>query len=311
MIINLPSGRSARLIGDPHLAKKFERGVPVHRRGEREKSQFAQFVSELNTPNLDFNITMGDVFEHPHVSPAAVVAAAEAYLAAAESYPGTVFIVLAGNHDLPRDLKTVGAWQIFCRIVEGRRPNLLAVSEPTTYGELLLMPWQWGVAAADQVPASTAATVCMGHWDLQSFGGDDSHLCPTQELAALGIETIYSGHYHLPGEYKVAGKTVICTGSMQPMSHAEDPEGKIYVTLTLAEATDGRDLHDKFVRLLLAPGEVEPEDLDCLSLIRRAAPVESEEVHDDGDFDWAKIMKDALSDLTPEVRDFIKERLSV
>src|SRR3546814_16299307 len=66
-------------------------------------------------------------------------------------------------------------------------------------------------------------TLFRSHWDLQSFGGDDSHICPTAALKAKfgdGL-TIYSGHYHLPGEYEVDGHTVVCTGSMEPYSHAD------------------------------------------------------------------------------------------
>lgn len=310
MKITLPTGEMAWLIGDPHLGKSFERGVPPHRRGEREKSQFARFVTELETPDVDYIVMVGDLFEHPHVGKPIVVAAAEAFLNAADRRPETSFIALAGNHDVPRDLTVVGAWSVFERIVSGRFDNMVVVSKPCVFGEMALLPWQWGVNAVDQLEWLTDdCLVAIGHWDLQSFGGDDSHICPTQELHALGIETIYSGHYHLAGDYRVAGHTVHCTGSMEPYSHAEDPEGDIYVTLTLAEATDGRDLSDKFVRLDLEPGEVVPEDLDCQCLQRRVSKPEAVEAEPMADFDWKEIMTQALSGLTVEVRDFIQERM--
>src|SRR3546814_19137811 len=75
-------------------------------------------------------------------------------------------------------------------------------------------------------------------------------LFPYTTLFRSGL-TIYSGHYHLPGEYEVDGHTVVCTGSMEPYSHAEDPSGDLYVTLTLAELEARDDLHDKCVRVLL------------------------------------------------------------
>lgn len=310
MQIQLPSGQVAWLIGDPHLGRKFERGVPAHRYGEREKSQFAKFVAELKMPDVDYNIMVGDLFDHPHVSSAIVVAAATAFLNAADRLPKTAFITMAGNHDLSRDIAVVGAWQLFCKIIDGRLPNLLTITKPCQVGEIALLPWQWGVPAIGQLEWLDDPIVAVGHWDLQSFGGDDSHMAPTQELHALGVTEIYSGHYHTAGDYKVAGHTVHCTGSLEPYSHAEDPDGDIYVTLTLAEALDGRDLHDKFVRLELAAGEVVPEDLDVQALTVRAAPVEAEELLPQEDFEWTAIMAEALDGLSPEVRDFISERIT-
>lgn len=310
MNIILPSGLQAHLIGDPHIGKKFERGVPPHRRGERETSQFTNFVTELHTADVDYNIMVGDLFDHPHVASSVVVKVAEAYLKAAELLPDTTFIALAGNHDLSRDINVVGAWQLFCKIVDGRLHNLLTITKPYQVGEMALLPWQWGVPAIDQLEWLDDPLVAIGHWDLQSFGGDDSHMCPTQEMHDIGITAIYGGHYHNAGEYKVAGHRVVCTGSMEPYSHAEDPEGRIYVTLNLAEATDGRDLTNKFVRLELAAGEVVPEELDCQALTVRSAPVEAEDVHPQEDFEWGRIMAEAYDGLTPEVTDFIKERIT-
>ena len=314
MKINLPSGDFAWLIGDPHLGRKFERGVPAHRRGEREKAQFERFVAELGTPGVAYNIMVGDLYDHPHVSPSVVVAAAQAYLLAADQWPRTTFIALAGNHDLSRDINVVGAWQLFCKIVDGRLPNLITVTEPWDDDELLIMPWQWGVPAADQVKlyegSNILARTAIGHWDLQSFGGDDSHMAPTQELHDLGVTEIYGGHYHTPGDYQVAGHVVHCTGSLEPFSHAEDPDGEIYVTLTLAEATDGRDLSDKFVRLELEQGEIVPEDLNVQALTTRLTKAEATELLPQENFEWGKIMAEALDGLTPEVKGFITERIT-
>lgn len=313
MLVDLPTGEKARLIGDPHLGRRFERGVPLDRRGEREKSQFAKFVAALHTSGVAVNIMVGDLFEHPHVSNAVVIAAAEAYLKAAEVLPDVLFIALAGNHDRSRELGAVGAWDLFKRILAGRRQNLLLLDKPTWLSDrkLILFPWVWGTPALDQVPTTDLdGYVAVGHWDLQSFGGDDSYICPAQSLHEIGVDRIYSGHYHIPGVYKVMGHPVCCTGSLEPFTHAEDPDGEIYVTLTLAEATDGRDLRDKFVRLELAEGEIAPEDLDCQALTTKVLREATEKTRPQDDFDWPKIVEDALKDLAPEVRDFITERLT-
>ncbi len=313
MKIQLPSGKAAWLIGDPHLGRKFETGVPLHRRGEREKKQLAKFIEELNTPDVSYNIMVGDLMDHPHVAYSVACAAADAYRDAAAAHPSCTYIALAGNHDLPRNFGVVGAFDAFEKMVEGVE-NIHVIRRPVVIDGLGLMPWEWGVSAAEQVlflnPQGVEAVI--GHFDLQSYGGDDSHLAPTGMLKVrYPRAAVYSGHYHTAGDYDVDGGVVHCTGSMEPYSHAEDPDGDIYVTLTLAEATDGRDLVDKCVRLVLADDEEVPYDLDCMALTYKRQTEHSEQLQTIGavDFDWRGIMEEALAPLAPEVRSFIQDRI--
>ena len=316
MRIQLPSGKAAWLIGDPHLGRKFETGVPLHRRGEREKKQMDRFIAELNTPDVSYNIMVGDLLDHPHVGYGVTVAAAEAYKAAAKANPSVDYIALAGNHDLPRNLGVVGAWEAFKEMTRGI-PNILVITRPwwDLEGKVICFPWDWKRSAIEVLPVDGSnflkGFTAIGHWDLKSFGGDDSHIAPVAELQALGITEIYSGHYHTAGDYEVGGGVVHCTGSMEPYSHAEDPDGEIYVTLTLAEANDGRDLTDKCVRLILAEDEEVPFDLECLALTYKREKDHVEQIQTIGlqDFDWRGIMDEALAPLDPEVRAFIQDRI--
>lgn len=316
MKITLPSGHTAWLIGDPHLGKKFETGVPLHRRGEREKLQMERFISELNTPGVDYNIMVGDLFDHPHVGYGVTVAAAEAYRAAAKYNCSTSYIAMAGNHDLPRNLGVVGAWDAFEHMTASLH-NLVVTTKPwwSRDGQFICFPWDWKRSAVEQLPIEGMTMfkgyVAIGHWDLRSYGGDDSHIAPVDELAACGITDVYGGHYHTEGDYDVAGGVVHCTGSMEPYSHAEDPEGDLYVTLTLDEVNDGRDLTDKCVRVILAEGEEVPYDLDCLALTYKREKDHVEELQTIGTqtFDWRSIMDEALAPLDPEVRAFIEDRI--
>lgn len=318
MKITLPNNHTAHLIGDPHIGRKFEAGVPAHKRGQREARQMKLLRDELFLPHVDYNISVGDLFDHPHVSYKVVLEVAELYLEAAKQTPDTTYLVMAGNHDLPRNLGTVGAFDAFEEIVSGRYPNLLVARRPTWISDakLILFPWVWDRSAEEMAPIPGMTVfqgyTAIGHWDLQSYGGDDSHMAPTQALHDLGITEIYSGHYHTEGDYTVNGHVVHCTGSMEPYSHGEDPEGKIYVTLTLAEATDGRDLTEKCVRVILADGQELPDDLDCMALTAIKAKAENEEVQsiDLSKFEWKTTLDEALADLDPEVKAFIEERLS-
>jgi hypothetical protein len=313
----MSDGRRVHLIGDPHLGKAFgeEQGVPRHRRGERELSQALQFERELDE-DADIVVMVGDLFDTPFVSKGVVVAAARAMLGAAERNPDVLFVAMAGNHDKPRNLTVVGAWHTFREIAQGRLDNLLVLDAPYAVAGLAFFPWEWDRRAADQV-ADVAQTIgveaAIGHWDLSVFDGKDEHLAPAALLReAFGEDvTLWSGHYHVPGRYG----EVNCVGSMQPYTHGEDPEGRLYVTLTLAEALARDDLHDKVVRVLLAPGEDEPE-IDCLGLTHKRVRPEVEEEGVDltqslETFDFPRIVRNAIADLHPQVRGFIEERMSI
>ena len=313
MNFQLIDGKSVHLIGDPHMGRAFMTGVPIHRRGDREKRQLARFKAELSTP-CDFNIMVGDLLDHPNVGYGIVVAVAETYLEAARNRPATKFIAMAGNHDLPRNIGVIGAFDAFEKMV-AHQGNIQVVRKPMMMAaDLLVLPWEWGVSTKEQVEdvstrLGTRPTACVMHCDLQSYGGDDSHMAPIAELKALGIARLYSGHYHIAGDYD----GVICTGSMEPYSHAEDLDANTYVTLSLAEATDGRDLSQKCVRVILEENEELPVGLDCFALTPLKAKVETEEIQAFGKvkaFDWQERLQAKLATIDPEVRSFIDERLT-
>jgi hypothetical protein len=125
-----------------------------------------------------------------------------------------------------------------------------------------------------------------------------------------------TGHWHLEGDYVVDGIDVSCTGSLEPYTHAEDPNGEIYVSLTLEqlEARDPAELRDKAVRVFLREGEELPIGLDCLQLTgKRISELEADpetSVADRlGAFDWQAILDEHLKDVPTYVREFIDERL--
>lgn len=310
------TGQRVGLIGDPHLGKDFDLHAPAHRKGERRMKQMAQFNEELWTEDVDIIVMVGDLFDHPQVSHSTILLAARAVLNAAEMRPVT-FIMMAGNHDMPRNLTTVGAWTTFTKMLEDRIPNLHVLRRPALMHKLALFPWEWDRTSEEQVLdlAGGEADAAIGHWDLELFDGDGSHMAPTATLKdTFGDHLdIYSGHFHTPGLYKVDGIVVTCTGSMQPITHGEDPNEQFYVTLTLDElkATDPAVLHDKHVRVLVKPGEEVPE-IDCLAITHKRLAQETEK--HEGSFtpdslDWAQKLSGRIAKLAKPVQDFIIERM--
>lgn len=278
-------------LGDPHLGRKFETGVPVHRRGERERMQLEKFRRALFETDADVHVTMGDLFDKFIVPPEIVLFAASTYFEAASKNPNTIYVVLRGNHDVSRNTDKASSWDLFVALVD-QHPNIVAVDqEPWGYENLLFVPYDpFNYDHLEEHLVETVDTV-FAHFDIVDFGGHN--VIPTKLFAEHGVKTVYNGHDHNARELDRDGVHVVVTGSMEPFTHAEDAAGDLYITVTLAELA-GLDVTDKNVRVLLQPGEALPADIDCLSLIGKRVTVEEDRVVDTSDFD-AIDLKDMLA----------------
>jgi len=303
------------LIGDPHLGKVFQTDVPLNRRGEREAMQMAEFKRQLEI-DCDINIMVGDLFDKPVVSLNATFEVAEAYISAAIRNANRTYVVLAGNHDRSRQTQSTDSFMLLALALE-RVPNIVIVMKPMIVHDIALFPWQWDVTAREQVEylGYPLPSVAVGHWDLADFGGSLDHLVPARELVEMGVERIYGGHFHVAGSYVVDAVSIECTGSMLPMNHGEDPENKLYITLTLdeLEGMDHSELKNMNVRVIVPPGVSLPE-IDCLSLKTKIEGQKEEvELHEVGlgEFNLIEVMTSQFDQLeVPEpVRIFIKEKL--
>ncbi len=260
-------------LGDPHLSRRFETGVPLHRRGEREGLQLAQFADAILQTRADLHVTLGDLFDRFIVPPEIVLFAARTYMAAADENGGTTYVVLRGNHDVSRNTDKASSWDLFCALVASQ-PNIRTVDKcPVRMESLLFVPFDpFGYDNLEQHLTEPVDAV-FSHFDIVDFGG--SNVIPSKLFARHGITRVFNGHDHVARVERLDGIEIILTGSMQPFSHAEDKTATFYVTLTLAELA-GRDVKNMNVRILLADGETLPTDIDCLSLT--AKRVSSDEV---------------------------------
>ena len=94
---------------------------------------------------------------------------------------------------------------------------------------------------------------------------------------------LVSGHYHVPERFIHKGVPFVYTGSLQPYSHAEDPDKILYETFDyldlenifteldgfneLVHQTTIDNLKLKNVRINCYPGYIFPHNLDSLSFI--------------------------------------------
>lgn len=307
MRIDVINGTKVGIIGDVHLGRRFLNGVPLDRRGERELLVYSQFQRELRA-ECDVLIQVGDLFDKFVVPLDVIMMTVEAIRAEARDSEHS-FYFMRGNHDASRDLEKVSAFQIASYMLRDlENVHFIDDVDVITVGEakLGLVSWDPVSTAADMVKYLDPCDAVFGHWDVVDFSEDHHNLIPLKELKDK-TKLVYTGHDHTPREYDEDGMHVIVTGSMQPYSHGEDPDHKMYVTLTLSElnAMESWDpLFSKCVRVILAEGESLPEDLECLQLtvMREKSTVDEIDV-ELGDFNMEKLFTEAFeeSGVAPEI----------
>jgi DNA repair exonuclease SbcCD nuclease subunit len=291
-----------RLLGDPHLGKNFRAGVPAHRLGDREKLVWEEFVQSINqVEGYHYHINMGDMFDKFKMPLEVIWRAAHEYRAAATKH-GCKYIIIQGNHDVSRDADRVSAFDIFAEMVKGV-PNIHVVthkSQTMTFqvpsGHILVVPFhpfknaeEYARELVDAQKAYWAGSVepvrflaAFGHWDIDNFGEEKTpNLVPAEILYEV-TSHVFTGHVHLPTRKQVqvdqeGGVEVVGTGSMQPYTFAEDPEGRIYRTVTLAQAIQMQATENLCLRVVLQEGEELPTNVECLQMVKRRADAVDED----------------------------------
>lgn len=294
------------ILGDPHLGRKFKTGVPLHRMGDRERMQWADFEHQVMNPGrVRWHVNMGDLFDKFVVAPEIVLRAARIYERAAAAHLDVGFIVIRGNHDVSRDTAKKSSFDLFTMLV-AHIPNITVIDEVAEIDGFGFVPYDAFIPVADQVAQlSNGLEAVFMHHDFADWGGD--HVIPTAALAEKDISLVIDGHDHLRRTEKRHGVTVEIVGSMQPFTHAEDPDGGLYITCHLEELPD--DCSDVNVRVLLREGETLPDDVDCLSLTAKRVTNEDETLEvDTSEFEslsLGQMLADALDGLS--IKDQLME----
>lgn len=258
-----------RVIGDPHLGRVFKTGVPLERRGEREEMVWTTFADALMAPDdVDLIVIMGDIFDKMLVSNAIVLRACD-LIANCECE----IVVLRGNHDASRDLSIKSSFDVLAALLDSHIDvefvtDLYITELKGTDTHLAFFGWHPFITAAEMVfkagPLGGYDAV-FGHWDVT---GDSTNLIPAEALSLI-TDWAITGHDHTPREFHTHGLKVTVVGSMQPYSHAEDPDQQLYVTLTSEQYAemDHTTLTDKNVRVCVLSGGEVPEPCNCLSFV--------------------------------------------
>jgi DNA repair exonuclease SbcCD nuclease subunit len=277
------------LLGDPHLGRTFLNGVPLNRRGAREKMVWQDFLDALHHPaGLDYHICLGDLFDKWIVPFDLILDVADQYRKAAGAAPGCHFFVLKGNHDWTRDLTRRSAFDVFAALVADV-PNITIVKDMLHLAgtPLVLYPWHPLWDASEKLAVSNGK-ILFGHFDTE-FG--DHNMVPTK----LNFERIYTGHVHKPDRFTRDGTEVVIVGSLQPYAHGEEINDDLYITLRADQLAGAGDLHNKCVRIL---GRYE-EEIDCLQLTFKQEKSADDNQLDTvtlGDFDMDKLFVAAFAE---------------
>lgn len=313
------------LLGDQHLGKSFQIGTPLARRGDREKMQWADFEASLNdVENVDVHVNMGDMFDKAIVPYTVVYWAAMIYKRAARAHPTVQYYLLAGNHDLSRDLERVSAFLIFAAICSGI-PNLHVVKDACEVyhcanTKLVFVPWDPVLNAQQMVERDVGdvqgADAVFGHWDVVEIGQSEN-LLPAAKFVALGVKEAITGHDHTRRNMVMRTLPVLVTGSMQPYSFAEDPDNDLYITCSLLELESFRPefLKNKCVRVILDKGEHVQQIPDCLQFrtkyIGQADEDDVEIAVTLGDFSFDKIFDEVMTEagIEPSFITLTKDRI--
>lgn len=299
--MKIPKLPNVKLLGDPHLGKRFRTGVPLHRRGEREHNQWETFLQHINDVQPgDVHVCMGDLFDDFVVDNATVYSAADFYLRAAKDNPKVFYIIHIGNHDASKDSDKVSSFTLFSLLVQHAKN--IKVVEHSVYFHEDTQTWHlpWRPFESSREVAGWLDRPCVaafGHWDHRDFG-DEGHtnVVPAKELAKW-TNVFVSGHEHTPAVHTLDEGTLYLTGSMQPYSFGEDPDEKIYVTRQLDEIKNISDYENKALRVIVPPGGVIPEGwsdvpLQFITIFERADVISETEVK--AEFSFEENLSDIL-----------------
>lgn len=307
------AGHRFKLIGDPHIGRKFKTGVPVHRLGEREASVKNQLYAEVASTDNTPVIIMGDLFDTYSIPDELTLWVSETLN---EAVQWKKVYVLRGNHCVSRDAEKRGSFDVLEKLCS----NVIFVKKvyeiQLENGYLALFGYDAFKSAAElagQLTEGLNYLAAFGHWDLTSHGSD-FNLVPTEVFATLKTPTVYTGHIHKAQTIERHGVTVHAVGSMQPYAHGEQAEGDpLYQTLTLEQfnLADPESFHNVNLRILLKGDERFTEQVDCLSLVFKhisdedAKPLQvSYET-----FDSDCILTECLEAVSPQLTGWVKNRL--
>lgn len=282
-------------IGDTHIGKRFRTGVPLNRLGEREELIYEKFNVLLNEsdPDIQMVVHLGDLFDRPTVSYDDLYKTYSLINAAAKNNPERTYIFIQGNHDLSRNIEMTTAIEVLRELLLPVKNVEFVLNFPVNIGNYLFVPYSFNqefLSRHNDWTTGEGITLC-GHFD-EPFPHDIFN----------DYGKVITGHIHTPRQEF----NINVVGSIIPMTFGEDPEGKLYRTLSLSDlevALKEEGGENYCYRVILKEGEVLPEGVNCRQLIsikddeQEILNTNLEEEWKDINLDIDYLMREALEDL--------------
>lgn len=296
------NGLKIGIIGDVHIGKTFRTGVPKDRLGERESMVLNQ-LTELLDRDVDYNILVGDLFDKVRVSNSDLYNLINIIENAVSTRTDVVYVVVNGNHDMPKEVGRISSFQLFEKYFE-RTPfdNLKIVSKHNTsnihvipdHDTLLYFSHYNAFSSLDEeiddeffnkdLFDSYSNRIAFGHWETIDFGSDHFIDRDVPKIVLDNFTAVITGHEHKPKLTLIQNVPVLTSGSMQPYAYGEELsyEKDFYVTLPSSVVKqrlkkDPNTFKDAYVKILVETSEDLIDPFDCLGRAYKNVSKKSEE----------------------------------
>lgn len=248
-------------------------------------STFQSYLNPVDKTDLKYIVIMGDLFDKASVNNTVILETYQIIIQACKNNPEINYILLAGNHDLSKDLDKVSSFTLLSTLLSlSKFKNLFIPSDLLVFVEenttLIFCSYNPFNSTNFSDVKFTQNNIAFGHWEVTDFNkitGIEklnllSHMPP--EILIKNCQTIYTGHEHKPATYTFDKCKIIVTGSMQPYAHGEQlPAEPLYTTSFLKTVQQrlksNLDYYSKInLRISLKEGE-DPldEDINAYSVI--------------------------------------------
>ena len=283
------NGLKIGIIGDVHIGKTFRTGVPKDRLGERESMVLNQLI-ELLDRDVDYNILVGDLFDKVRVSNSDLYNLINIIENAVSTRTDVVYVVVNGNHDMPKEVGRISSFQLFEKYFE-RTPfdNLKIVSKHNTnnihvipdHDTLLYFSHYNAFSSLDEeiddeffnkdLFDSYSNRIAFGHWETIDFGSDHFIDRDVPKIVLDNFTAVITGHEHKPKITLLQNVPVLTSGSMQPYAYGEELsyEKEFYVTLSSSVVKDRlkkdpTTFKNSYVKILVETSDDLIDPFDCL-----------------------------------------------
>ncbi len=288
-----------------HIGKTFKTGVPKHRLGERERNVLAH-LDQLLHRDVQVTVLVGDLFDKVRVSNNALNDLIDIIERAVEDQPNKRFVILNGNHDMPKEVDRVSSFHLLEKYFT-RNPadNLMIVSKHSEenvlqlddvllyfshYNPYLSLDQEVTEDILTETQFQVPVRIAFGHWETIDFGSDHFIDRDVPKNVLKQFNAVVTGHEHKPKLSIIDNVPVLTSGSMEPYAYGEElpTEKGLYTTTDIQTvernlSKDPEHYSNSYVKIILQHDDEMPSlDFNCLAKTFKRVSQPKEDKKDNG-----------------------------